>query len=295
MKSVRAACCIFFSSICLALAAALPLTANEISLMLRSGYSVPTIETELANRHFADTLDDAKRKNLIQAGATSQLLDALANGKFSVPKEELERSRRKMEEQAQERALIAERAKKVDTLYQSQLAKERGLGRAQLPLDVIAGAAKGNLVRCQNGNLVSYYDDELNRKKIYGLYFSAHWCGPCRKFTPQLVAYYNQIAREHPEFEIIFVSADKSADAMAGYMRDNGMPWPAVEYSKLASIAALQKYAGRGIPDLVIVDSSGKVLADSYVKGSYVGPAKVLDDLNAIFARASSPQVAANR
>lgn len=263
--------------------------------MLRSGYSVPTIEAELANRHFADTVDDAKRKNLIQAGATSQLLDALENGKFSIPKEDLEKSRRKMEEQAQERALIAERAKKIDTLYQSQLAKERGLGRAQSPLDVIAGTAKGNLVRCQNGNLVSYYDDELNRKKIYGLYFSAHWCGPCRKFTPQLVAYYNQIAREHPEFEIIFVSADKSADAMAGYMRDNGMPWPAVEYSKLANIAALQKYVGNGIPDLVIVDSSGKVLADSFVKGNYVGPAKVLDDLNAIFARASSAQVAANR
>ena len=277
------------------MAATLPLTTSEISLMLRSGYSVPTIETELANRHFADQLDEAKRKQLIKDGATSQLLDAIESGKFAVPKDELEKSRQKMEEQARDRALMAERAKRNDTLYQNQLLKQRARVVTQGSADAIAGAAKGNLVRLKNGNLVSCYDEELAQKQIYGLYFSAHWCGPCRKFTPQLVAYYNQIARDHPEFELIFVSADKSADGMATYMRESGMPWPAIEYGKLANVAALQKYAGRGIPDLVIVDASGKVLADSYVSGKYVGPAKVLDDLSTIFARASSTQVAANR
>ena len=277
------------------MAATLPLTTSEISLMLRSGYSLPTIEAELATRHFADQLDESKRKELIKAGATTQLLDAIESGKFAVPKDELEKARQKMEDQAHERALMAEQAKRNDTLYQNQLLKQRARVVKQGSADAIAGVAKGNLVRLQNGNLVSCYDEELASKQIYGLYFSAHWCGPCRKFTPQLVAYYNQIARDHPEFELIFVSADKSADGMATYMRESGMPWPAIEYSKLANVPALQKYAGKGIPDLVIVDASGKVLADSYVSGKYVGPARVLDDLSAIFARGSSPQVAANR
>jgi len=277
------------------MAATLPLTTSEISLMLRSGYSLPTIEAELATRHFADQLDESKRKELIKAGATTQLLDAIESGKFAVPKDELEKARQKMEDQAHERALMAEQAKRNDTLYQNQLLKQRARVVKQGSADAIAGVAKGNLVRLQNGNLVSCYDEELASKQIYGLYFSAHWCGPCRKFTPQLVAYYNQIARDHPEFEIIFVSADKSADGMATYMRESGMHWPAIEYSKLANVPALQKYAGKGIPDLVIVDASGKVLADSYVSGKYVGPARVLDDLSAIFARGSSPQVAANR
>ena len=263
--------------------------------MLRSGYSVPTIEAELADRRFADQVDEAKRNQLIKAGATSQLLEAIESGKFSVPKDELEKSRRKMEEQATDRAQMAERAKRNDTLYQNRLLKQRARVVTQGSADAIAAAAKGNLVRLQNGNLVSWYDEELAQKQIYGLYFSAHWCGPCRKFTPQLVAYYNQIAHDHPEFEIIFVSSDKSADGMATYMRESGMPWPAIEYSKLANVQALQKYAGKGIPDLVIVDSSGKVLIDSYVSGKYVGPARVLDDLSAIFARSSSTQVAANR
>lgn len=277
------------------MAATLPLTTSDISLMLRSGYSVPTIEAELATRHFADQLDEGKRNQLIKAGATTELLDAIESGNFSVPKDELERSRRKMDEQAAERALMAEKAKKNDTLYQNQLLKQRAGVVAHGSADAIAGAAKGNLVRLQNGNLVSCYDEELAPKQIYGLYFSAHWCPPCRKFTPQLVAYYDQIAHDHPEFEIIFVSADRSAEDMATYMRESGMPWPAIEYAKLANVPALQKYVGRGIPDLVIVDASGKVLADSFVGGKYVGPGKVLDDLSAIFARGGSPQVAANR
>ena len=278
------------------MAATLPLTTSDISLMLRSGYSVPTIEAELATRHFADQLDEGKRNQLIKAGATTELLDAIESGNFSVPKDELEKSRRKMDEQAAERALMAERAKRNDTLYQNQLLKQRARVVAHGSADAIAGAAKGNLVRLQNGNLVSCYDEELAPKQIYGLYFSAHWCAPCRKFTPQLVAYYNQIAHDHPEFEIIFVSADKSAEDMATYMRESGMPWLAIEYGKLANVPALQKYAGRGIPDLVIVDASGKVLADSFVGGKYVGPGRVLDDLSAIFARGGgSPQVAANR
>jgi nucleoredoxin len=29
--------------------------------------------------------------------------------------------------------------------------------------------------------------------KNIGLYFSAHWCGPCRQFTPQLVKMYEKL------------------------------------------------------------------------------------------------------
>ena len=49
---------------------------------------------------------------------------------------------------------------------------------------------------------------ELENKKLIAFYYSAHWCAPCRKFTPELVDYYNRVAPQHPEFEIIFISAD---------------------------------------------------------------------------------------
>jgi nucleoredoxin len=291
---VRTAALCFFVSVALAVAGLLPLTTSELGLMLRSGYTISTIESELTARHFADDLDEAKRKQLLKAGATAELLEAIESGKFAVPKEDLEKTRRKMEENDRERALMAEQGKKNDAIYQKQLLRQRTRMVKQGP-DAIADAAKGNLVHFQNGDLVSVTDSDLAEKKIYGLYFSAHWCGPCRKFTPKLVDYYNKIAGEHPEFEVIFVSSDKSADAMTTYMHEAGMPWPAIEFSKLVNIPTLKKYAGDGIPDLVIVDTSGKVLADSYVRGKYVGPERVLDDLNKILAQPASSQVAANR
>jgi nucleoredoxin len=278
------ACCALFLALSLASAGTLPLTVSEISLMLRAGYSSSAVEQELAVRHFADNLDEAKRKSLLNAGATPQLLEALASGKFAMLKDEMEKALRERDLQAQQRALAAEREKKNDALYQSQLAKQRAVAAAKPPANAMAQIVKGNLVRCQNGLLTSYYDEELNRKRIYGLYFSAHWCPPCRKFTPQLVDYYNRVVREHFEFEIIFISADKSAEAMTAYMRDTGMPWPAVDYAKVPVLGAINKYAGGGIPDLVIVDAAGKVLADSFINGNYVGPAQVLNSLDALFA-----------
>lgn len=260
--------------------------------MLRSGYTVPTIEAELTTRHFADELDDSKRKQLIKAGATAELLDAIESGKFAVPKDELEKTRRKIEQNEHERALVSEQAKKNDAIYQKQLLKQRTRIIKQGP-DAIADVTNGKLVRFQDGNLVPLEESDLAEKKVYGLYFSAHWCGPCRKFTPKLVDYYNKVVGEHPEFEIIFVSSDKTPDDMATYMREAAMPWPAIEFSKLPNVPTLKKYAGDGIPDLVIVDTTGKVLADSYVRGKYVGPERALDDLTAVFN--SSTQVAANR
>lgn len=41
----------------------------------------------------------------------------------------------------------------------------------------------------------------------------------------------------------------------------------------------IQKYAGTGIPCLVLVDREGKVLSHSYEGQTYVGPTKVMNDI----------------
>ena len=114
------------------------------------------------------------------------------------------------------------------------------------------------------------FDDEpLAKKKLIALYFSAQWCAPCRKFTPQLVEFYNRVASQHPEFEIVFVSNDRTPFGMETYMRDMQMPWPAIDFAKLPGKEALQKYAGEGIPCLVLLDASGKVLSHTYAGGKH--------------------------
>jgi nucleoredoxin len=57
------------------------------------------------------------------------------------------------------------------------------------------------------------------------------------------------------------------------------MPWPALAVTKKRSNRTLTKYAGAGIPCLVFIDATGKVLSDSYQGKTYVGPRKVLEDM----------------
>ena len=140
------------------------------------------------------------------------------------------------------------------------------------------------------------FDDEaLAKKKLIALYFSAHWCAPCRKFTPQLVEFYNRVAPQHPEFEIVFFSNDRSPSGMETYMRDTQMPWPAIDFAKLPGKEALKKYWGGDIPCLVVLDASGKVVLDTYAGKEYVGPEKVLASLDAILAKTPAAAIAASR
>ena len=147
---------------------------------------------------------------------------------------------------------------------------------------------KGSLVHLHNGSVVPADEEGIEKKKLIAYYFSAHWCAPCRKFTPELVDYYNRVSAQHPEFEIVFYSCDKTAADMENYMREANMPWPAIEYSQRESKNALLKAAGSGIPSLVLVESTGKLISASYDGSNYRGPKKVLEDLDAIFAGTSS-------
>jgi nucleoredoxin len=149
---------------------------------------------------------------------------------------------------------------------------------AAAPTGAIARALAGKLVTLQAGALRPAAPARLAGARFYGVYFSASWCGPCKAFTPELADAYGKIRALYPEFEIVLVSGDRSAADMAAYMRDDKMPWPALAWDAKQSTREITRYAGRGIPCLVLVDENGKVLADSYRWGRYVGPHSVLDE-----------------
>lgn len=277
-------------------AATLPLTAKDIGLMLRSGYSSEAVAHDLAANHFAGSCDEAARKVLAEAGATPALISAIASGVYAIPAIDATRVQEELAAQTQRRAAEAQASRKSDTLYQSQLAHTRAVtGTAAGNANTIYPLVKGDLVCWKDGSLTRFDDQSLEKKKLIALYFSAHWCGPCRKFTPQLVEYYNRVAPQHPEFELIFVSNDRSPFGFQTYMKDTQMPWPAIDYQKVNDKTSITKYAGGGIPDLVLLDASGRILSDSYAGEQYLGPQKVLADLDAIFARGQATAMAAGR
>ena len=146
------------------------------------------------------------------------------------------------------------------------------------PGGVIERALAGKLVAMEGGGLRAREPRRLAGVKFFGIYFSASWCGPCRQFTPDLVDAYGKIRALYPEFEIVHVNRDRTEGDMAAYMRDDKMPWPALRWSALRHTAEIERFAGSGIPCLVLIDENGQVLSDSYRWGRYVGPDAVLDD-----------------
>ncbi len=110
------------------------------------------------------------------------------------------------------------------------------------------------------------------------LYFSAHWCPPCRTFTPKFVAFYNAHGGGKL-FHALLVSSDKSEGEMFAYMRETQMPWPAIRFGSASAESLKETYSGDGIPRLVLVNPQGEVIADSFEGKKYLGPQHVLNYL----------------
>ncbi|XP_065709384.1 nucleoredoxin isoform X4 [Patagioenas fasciata] len=92
-----------------------------------------------------------------------------------------------------------------------------------------------------------------------GVYFSAHWCPPCRSLTRVLVESYQKIKEAGQKFEILFVSADRSEDSFKQYFSE--MPWVAVPYADEARRSRLNRLYGiQGIPTLIVLDPKGEVI-----------------------------------
>lgn len=94
--------------------------------------------------------------------------------------------------------------------------------------------------------------------KVVALYFSAHWCPPCRGFTPVLKSFYEQLKGNGKNIEIIFVSGDKSEQEFQDYFRNEHGDWLAVDFSAKERKTLNEHYKVQGIPTLIVVDGSGK-------------------------------------
>ncbi|CAG9322558.1 unnamed protein product [Blepharisma stoltei] len=102
----------------------------------------------------------------------------------------------------------------------------------------------------------------LRDAKYLLLYFSAHWCPPCRGFTPKLGLFYDSVNSAHKQVEIVYVSGDRTPEQFAEYYDE--MPWLAVPYSESATRNELaQRFRVQGIPSLMLINHEGVVKKDA--------------------------------
>lgn len=94
-------------------------------------------------------------------------------------------------------------------------------------------------------------------------YRGAGWCPPCRQFSPTLLKTYNELKPKYPDFELVFLSDDKSLPDLQKYVKEEGFPWLAVPQARVKELLIVAPTLGRSIPQLLVMDRHGKVLIDS--------------------------------
>ena len=111
-------------------------------------------------------------------------------------------------------------------------------------------------------SLLGPISQQFKNKKLVGLYFSAHWCGPCRQFTPLLAEFYaTHKSLNKDDFEIVFVSGDRDSASYTSYL--NTMPWGlGVGFGDGRKDTLNSRFNVSGIPTLIILDGvSGEIVS----------------------------------
>jgi len=100
---------------------------------------------------------------------------------------------------------------------------------------------------------------EVLKDRLVALYFSAHWCPPCRQFTPEFSRVYQSLQSSSKPFAVVFVSADQDQEAFNEYFGEQ--PWYAVPYDATEVREGLnEKFGIRGIPALLVLDQEGNLV-----------------------------------
>lgn len=101
-------------------------------------------------------------------------------------------------------------------------------------------------------------EDAFRGKKFVGLYASASWCVPCKRFTPRLIEFYKEFG---DQTEIVLIGCDSTQAEVFKYMQEHKMPWLTLNKDSAAVKNYNSRNGIRGIPNFRFYDAeTGKLL-----------------------------------
>ena len=113
----------------------------------------------------------------------------------------------------------------------------------------------------------------LGSARLIGVYFSAHWCPPCRQFTPMLAELYDAIREDEHDLvsglgadehalEVVFVSSDRDLKSFEEYY--GSQPWMSIPFGESRVGQELSgKFSVSGIPALFILSGADGTVMDT--------------------------------
>jgi thiol-disulfide isomerase/thioredoxin len=251
-------------------ASAAPISFKEVDLMVRMRVPEKEILSEVSSRKLMGPLDAASEKTLLSSGATAALIQQLKSANHAVSPAEAAR----LEQMQAQRQDAAARERANDAAAYAARQEQLKQAGTSATGTAFRQMFDGKLVRMENGTLRPYSADDLRNVRYFLLYYSAHWCGPCRRFTPELVKFYKEVKPRHPEIEVIFISSDYNPEGMRDYMKGFAMEWPAVKFEQIN--AQMRGLGGKGIPWLGIYDAAGQPVTINGQTKIWMNPSAIL-------------------
>ncbi|BDD00409.1 TlpA disulfide reductase family protein [Persicobacter psychrovividus] len=97
------------------------------------------------------------------------------------------------------------------------------------------------------------------KSKVFLIDFWASWCGPCRQENPHVIKMYKELHQKG--FEVVGVSLDSKQESWEKAIAKDGLTWHQVSDLKGWRNEAAQLYNVNFIPETVLVDREGKIVA----------------------------------
>jgi nucleoredoxin len=262
-------------------AAAAPMTFKELEFLVRQKTPDAQILAEAQKRRLLTPLDPAAVQALKEKGASESLVKSVSAPELVIsPAEAAAEQQRQLALKEKTAQAMAEDAAAAAALEDYR----RKVAGVNATRGKMAGILDGKLVRLNGDQFAPVSARDLSNVRVFGLYHSAMWCGPCRKFTPKLVAAYKNLKQRYgDQFEIILVSHDRDEFNMQNYMKSDAMPWPAVRFG--TKIEELKRYSPNGIPWLVAINSAGEPMTKNGLDKNYIQPEQILAAIEELLAK----------
>ena len=142
-------------------------------------------------------------------------------------------------------------AEKLAAELQAKAAAIKAEGRVPVELE-------GKLINSQTGQ-----PDPLNTNawpKYFVFLRGQSTCPITRNFAPSLVQYCNSIKSTHPEVEVVYLTIEELPDTFK-FAKELGFNWRTVSYEN-TTMPCVNPYIDGRIPQLIVMDRDGKVLAN---------------------------------